>query len=170
MVFVAAADVGVAGTELPQTLEEDRRLMALLERLRRSAAVAMGMCASPQTAAQSVPKIAVVSAPAESILLDGSTVSAGECDIVVRTVSMGIVHRAIPGTAALCVATAAGIPGTVIAQVCAPSGGGLRIGTPLGVVTAAADVEQGRESYEVSSASLFRTARPLMRGEVAVEP
>ncbi|KUG56029.1 acetylornithine aminotransferase [Kocuria palustris] len=168
MVFVAAADLGLTGTELPDALDADADLAALMERIRRAGAVAMGLCETSEDAPQSVPKIAMVAPPAESTLLDGTDVPAADCDVLIRAVSMGLSHRAIPGTSAMCAAAAANIDDTVVQRCAASSGSELRIATPSGVVAAAADVcvEDGAPS--VAAASLFRTARPLMRGQVAL--
>ena len=93
---------------------------------------------------------------------------ARDCDVLLRCLSMGVTHRAVPGTAALCAAAAAAIPGTVVHHLSAGRASGLRIGTPSGVVVAAADVTVRSGHAEVVGASLFRTARPLMRGQVGI--
>ena len=168
MVFVVAADVGLTGAEPPDDLDSRADLLVLLDRVRRAAAVAMGMCATPDEAPLAFPKVAVVAPPVDTVLLDGTHAAADDCDVVVRTLSMGVTHRAVPGTAALCAAAAAAIPGTVLHRASAGTVPGLRIATPSGVVVAAADVRVERDRVEVAGASLFRTARALMRGQVAV--
>ncbi|WP_406021796.1 2-methylaconitate cis-trans isomerase PrpF family protein [Nocardioides sp. NBC_00850] len=170
MVFVAAADLGLKGSEMPQDLDADPATMALLDRIRRAGAVAMGMSATPKDASLAVPKVAIVAPPADTTLLDGTHVPAADSDIVARTVSMELVHRAIPGTAALCAATAANIPGTVVERHSTSNGRDLRIATPSGVVTSAADVTVEDGVTTVVGASLFRTARALMRGQIEVLP
>lgn len=169
MVFVDAADLGLTGTELPKDLDADPAVMGLLDRIRRAGAVAMGLCSTVEDAPLAVPKIAMVAAPTTSVLLDGAPVLPEDCDIVSRTVSMGLVHRAIPGTAALCAATAANIPGTVVERLSSGTGAQLRIATPSGVVASGAEVTVEAGVPTVVGASLFRTARALMRGQVAVE-
>ena len=106
--------------------------------------------------------------PADSDLLDGTAVPADECDVLIRAVSMGLSHRAIPGTSAMCAAAAANIEGTVVQRCSTSSGSELRIATPSGVVATAADVSAEDGGLKVTAASLFRTARPLMRGQVAL--
>jgi 2-methylaconitate cis-trans-isomerase PrpF len=170
MVFVAAADLGLVGTEMPQDLDADTAVMTLLDRIRRAGAVAMGMCTTPEDAPLAIPKIAMVAAPTDATLLDGTLVRSSDCDIVTRALSMELGHRAIPGTAALCAATAANIPGTVVERLSSGTGSELRIATPSGVVASAADVTVEGGVTSVASASLFRTARALMRGQVAVQP
>lgn len=168
VVFLDAAQVGLAGVELPDDLDGRPDVLALLDDVRRAAAVAMGMCRAPDEAALAFPKIAVVAPPADSVLLDGTHVPAVDCDVVVRTLSMDVTHRAVPGTAALCAAAAAAIPGTVLHRLSAGSGSELRLATPSGVVVSAADVRVDGDHVEVVSASLLRTARALMRGQVAL--
>jgi 2-methylaconitate cis-trans-isomerase PrpF len=75
------------------------------------------------------------------------------------------VHRAVPLTAALCLAAAARIPGTVVHASTAPSGSVVRIGHPLGQVEVRSDVEvTAAEGAVVNSVGVVRTARRLMRG------
>lgn len=168
MVFVPAAAVGLDGSERPADLDADTAVLASLDELRRAAAVAMGMCARPDEAPLAFPKIAVVAPPAPSTLLDGSHVPAGAADVLLRTLSMGVTHLAVPGTAALCAAAAAAIPGTVVHAASSGTAPRLRIATPSGVVVAAADVDVEDDRVTVAGASLFRTARALMRGQAAV--
>lgn len=178
VVFVRAADVGLTGAESPEEIDADADLLALLEGIRRAGTVAMGLAATPEDSPLAHPKIALVAPPAQTTLLDGTVVPVEDCDLVTRVLSMGVVHRAIPGTSALCSAAVARIPGTVVhdavtatvtqGSVDSPETGALRIATPSGVVTSAADVRQENGIPQVASASLFRTARPLMRGQVAV--
>jgi 2-methylaconitate cis-trans-isomerase PrpF len=90
-----------------------------------------------------------------------------------RVRSMGVTHKAIPGTSALCLAAAARVPGTLVHDAATATEGALdtgtlRIATPSGVVTGAADVQVEDGVPQAASASLYRTARPLMRGQVAV--
>lgn len=168
LVFVRAADVGLTGTESPEEIDADADLLALLDRIRRAGTVAMGLAATPEDSALAHPKIALVAPPATTTLLDGTVVPADDCDLVARVLSMGVTHKAIPGTSALCAAAAARIPGTVVQECAANSGRDLRIATPSGVVDSAADVRLEDGVPQAASASLYRTARPLMRGQVAV--
>jgi 2-methylaconitate isomerase len=128
----------------------------------------MGLCTAPEAAPRAVPKVAMIAPPAATTLLDGTLVQGQDCDVLARVVSMEAVHRAIPGTSALCAATAANIAGTVVERCAAASGTELRIATPSGVVTCAAEVSIENGVPLVAAASLFRTARPLMRGQVAI--
>lgn len=170
-VFVRAADLGLAGTELPSELRGRVTLMARLEEIRAQAAVAAGLAGSAREATrrfQAVPKIAMVAAAAEAPTLSGQRVRREDCNIQVRMLSMGLPHLAIPLTGALCVAVAARIPGT-LAHECAcpmPGGAALNIGHGSGVLPVWPAVTPGPEAARAERVSVVRTARVLMRGEV----
>ncbi|NYF14811.1 hypothetical protein HDC34_003146 [Pseudoclavibacter sp. JAI123] len=172
LVIVHADDLGLTGTELPDDLDANVGVSGLLEKLRRSAAVAMGLAQSLEDAPLVVPKVAIISESANSDTLDGIGVPLDEADITVRMISMGRAHKAIPGTGAMCLAAAALTQGTIVQELtCStPSQGGtLRMGTPSGVVAArAALTDEEFGAPELASVSLLRTARVLMRGAVAV--
>jgi hypothetical protein len=163
VVFVRARDLGLAGTETPQAVDEDHELGARLEKLRVEAAGRMGM---PESAA--VPKIAFVAAPADSTALDGVRHAAGTFDVLGRAISMGNCHRAFPLTVAMCLAVAARVEGTVVHEVARPHRGDVRLGHPSGVLPldAAVGVKDGAPWAE--KVTVYRTARRLMEGFVRV--
>lgn len=163
VVFVAAGDVGLRGGESPDDIESHPEITRRLDDIRRAAAVAAGLSATTSAAPLAVPKVAAVAPPAPYTTLAGDEVGADAVDLLVRVVSMGQLHRALPGTAALCCAVACHIPGSLLNEI-APDLRDVRLGSPSGPVDAGADVEGTR----ARSASLYRTARPLMRGTVAV--
>ncbi|MEC4612183.1 PrpF domain-containing protein [Tsukamurella tyrosinosolvens] len=169
MVLVAAGDLGMTATESPDELDADTGVQSLLDGLRRAGAVAMGLADRPEEASLAVPKIAVVAGPRAARTIDEAELPADAADVAVRVISMGQTHRAIPGTAALAVAVAARLAGSVVAEAASSAEGDvLRIATPSGVVTARAVVALRPDGPHADSASLLRTARPLMRGQVAV--
>ncbi|MFD9826688.1 PrpF domain-containing protein [Tsukamurella tyrosinosolvens] len=169
MVLVAAGDLGMTATESPDELDADPGVQSLLDGLRRAGAVAMGLADRPEEASLAVPKIAVVAGPRAARTIDEAELPADAADVAVRVISMGQTHRAIPGTAALAVAVAARLAGSVVAEAASSAEGDvLRIATPSGVVTARAVVALRPDGPHADSASLLRTARPLMRGQVAV--
>ncbi|AUN42407.1 PrpF domain-containing protein [Tsukamurella tyrosinosolvens] len=169
MVLVAAGELGMSATESPDELDADPGFQSLLDGLRRAGAVAMGLADRPEEASLAVPKIAVVAGPRAARTIDEAELPADAADVVVRVISMGQTHRAIPGTAALAVAVAARLAGSVVAEAASSAEGDvLRIATPSGVVTARAVVALRPDGPHADSASLLRTARPLMRGQVAV--
>jgi 2-methylaconitate cis-trans-isomerase PrpF len=165
IVFVAAGNLGLTGTELPDAIEARPEVMAALDWIRRRAAVAMGMAARPEDAPLSVPKVAMLAAPAGYRTLDGQTVGADAQDIAVRMISMERAHRAVPLTGAMCLGVAARLPGTVAHALARAAGGDeVRVANPSGVLSVGAVVEDG----EAKSALVFRTARRLMQGEVLI--
>ena len=160
VVIVRAADIGLSGTELPGEIDANKPAMALLERLRQAGAAAMGF----QTCPEVVPKIAVIAPPQDSTTLDGAVLDADSVDIMVRMISMGKAHLAVPGTGAMCLAAAAAVPGTLVSESTGRHST-VQLGTPSGAVIAAADYTDG----ELASTTLIRTARILMRGQVPLD-
>lgn len=172
VVFIRAADLGLTGAEGPDAIAADRDLMRRLEAIRRAAAVAMGLADDPEDAArnwQSSPKIAMVAAPQDATLLDNSTQKSADVDLTARVISMGIPHRAIPQTSALCMAVAANVGGTLPAELRGSGGEGpVRIGHPSGHQSITAVVEGDGGNASAVEVSVTRTVRRLMAGEVYV--
>jgi 2-methylaconitate cis-trans-isomerase PrpF len=169
--FVAAAELGLEGTEAPDELEARPAAMALLDRLRRLAGVLMGLAPAPEAVELASPKIAVLCPPRPFRTLDGRLVAAADHDVGVRMLSMERAHRAVPVTGALCLGVACRVAGTVAQALAATqdgAGGPVRVGNPSGVVQVAAEVAATPHGWRAGSAGLYRTARTLMRGEVAV--
>lgn len=180
LVIVQAAEIGLTGAELPALIEVKRETMALLEELRRAGAVRVGLCANASSAPLAVPKVAIVSPRSETMLLSGDTQTRDSADLIARTISMERVHGAVPGTVAMCLAAAAAIPGTVVAEFLPEDHEtdagtlSIRIGTPSGVVAASATPGLNAASPNtgvpyIAETSLARTARVLMRGQVAIQ-
>jgi 2-methylaconitate cis-trans-isomerase PrpF len=170
MVFVRAKDLGLAGTEAPERIDGEPGLLDRLERVRLAAAEAMGVRESP-----AVPKVALVAAAARYRTLDGRELGPGDVDLVARVISMGQCHRAFALTAAMCLAVAARIEGTVVRESLAPTPfpspprGDLRLGHPSGVLPVAAAVGTDAAGAPVArSVTVYRTARRLMEGFVRV--
>ncbi len=163
--FVRARDLGLTGGENPIELDANNDLADRMEKIRRQAAVAMGMAKSTSAASLSNPKIAIV-APAQNFqALDGRKYDASSHDLCIRIVSMGKFHRAITLTGAMCVAVAARIEGTLVNAAC-NSDATLRIGTPSGVLPVAANVILDDQGPRAVSATTFRTQRRIMEGKV----
>ncbi|MDT7951583.1 MAG: PrpF domain-containing protein [Acetobacteraceae bacterium] len=167
-VFVPAEALGLQGTELPEAFERDCGLLARLEAIRCRASVMMGLAADPAEAAGilGVPKIAVVAGPCDAPTLSGRVVGAAECDILVRMISIGQPHRAVPLTGALCLAAACRVPGSVPHRLVQAQEGPLRIAHPSGVILVDADVEPLAGGVHIRHATVYRTARRLFTGEV----
>jgi 2-methylaconitate isomerase len=119
----------------------------------------------------SIPKIALVAAPAEAPTLSGRTLHAAETDLLVRMMSVGQPHRAIAATGGLCVAVACRVPGSIPNRLLAhreDGGDELRIGHPSGIVNVAAEVGERDGRPHARYAAVYRTARRLFQGEVLV--
>jgi len=169
-VFVAATELGLAGGESPDELASNVRAMSALAELRLQASVAMGIAPDIEAAAaiRMIPLIAIVSAPQRSTTLSGKTIEAADADLVVRMLSNGQPHRALPLTGSLCTAVAMQIEGSVPARLAsaARDPSALRIAMPSGVLTVAAEVGQTAEGWHVAHGSFYRTTRRLFDGHV----
>ncbi len=169
-VFVRAADLGLTGRELPEALDENHAVLATLQRIRRAAAVAMGIARDEDEARtiNGVPIIGFVAAPMDAPTLSGEAIAADQVDLTVRFLSNGQPHRALPLTASLCTSIAARIEGTVVHAAMRQGGGAsVRLGMPSGILLVDADV--GRDAagaWVAHSGAFYRTARRLFDGRV----
>lgn len=171
MVFVRAADLGLTGGEGPGLIDARVEVMVNLEQIRAEAAVRMGLARDRREASESVqavPKVVLVAPPLEYMDLKGEIVSAEDCDVAARIVSMGKTHRAFALTGAMCLAVAARIPGTVVHEAARGGAGDIRLGHPSGVQTINAVVAETPEGPVAEKVIVYRTARRLMEGMVCV--
>ena len=170
-VFVNAVDIGYTGTELQEAINGDAQALARFEAIRAAGALRMGLIRSADEAAkrQHTPKVAFVAPPADYTASSGKPVQAGEIDLLVRALSMGKLHHAMMGTAAVAIGTAAAIPGTLVNQA---AGGGtrqaVRFGHPSGTLRVGAEAIEEQGQWRVSKALMSRSARVLMEGMVYV--
>lgn len=170
-VFVNAEEIGYTGTELREQINSDAAALARFEKIRVAGALRMGLIKTPEEAAtrQHTPKIAFVSRPKDYKASSGKNVSAAEVDLLVRALSMGKLHHAMMGTAAVAIGTAAAIPGTLVNLA---AGGGartaVRFGHPSGTLRVGAEAVQVKGEWRVSKAIMSRSARILMEGWVRV--
>jgi hypothetical protein len=169
-VFLDARDLSLTGTESPDAIEADAARMALLDALRRQAGVMMGLAATPEKVGLASPKIAVVARPASYCALDGATLGADTHDIAVRMISMERAHRAVPLTGAMCLGVASRIPGSVPHQLAGPPARAdeTRVANPSGILSVGAEVREVAAGLHAESAVVYRSARRLMQGAVAV--
>jgi 2-methylaconitate isomerase len=169
-VFVRAADLGLAGTELPEQLDADTALLTRLQAIRQCAAVAMGIARDRIEAATiaAVPMIGFVAPPADAPTLTGETIAKSEVDLTARFLSNGQPHRALPLTASLCTGVAARIAGTLVAEALAPGAmkrEAIRIGMSSGILAVGAAVEQaGPNAWIAQRGSFFLQAGCLLDG------
>jgi hypothetical protein len=130
-VFVNAADIGYKGTELRENINADPKQLERFEQIRVAGALRMGLISSPEEAIkrQHTPKVAFVAPPADYVASSGRHIAAGDIDLNVRALSMGKLHHAMMGTAAVAIGTAAAIPGTLVNLA---AGGGERSAVRFG--------------------------------------
>jgi len=170
-IFVNARDIGYTGTELQDAVNGDLQALARFEALRAWGAVRMGLIHDVAEAAtrQHTPKIAFVAPPADYRASSGKAVRAADVDLLVRALSMGKLHHAMMGTAAVAIGTAAAIPGTLVNLA---AGGGtrdaVRFGHPSGTLRVGAQARQVDGQWTVTKALMSRSARVLMEGRVCV--
>ncbi len=170
-VFVNAADIGYTGTELREQINSDPEALKRFEAIRVAGALRMGLIKTPEEAAtrQHTPKIAFVAPPTTYTASSGKTIDAGDVDLLVRALSMGKLHHAMMGTAAVAIGTAAAIPGTLVNLA---AGGGereaVRFGHPSGTLRVGAQAKQVDGQWTVTKAIMSRSARIIMEGWVRV--
>ncbi|MBU2222414.1 MAG: 2-methylaconitate cis-trans isomerase PrpF [Gammaproteobacteria bacterium] len=170
-IFVNAADIGYSGTELQDAINNDDKALARFETIRAYGALKMGLITELEQAKsrQHTPKIAFVAAPAAYVSSSGKHIAATETDLSVRALSMGKLHHAMMGTAAVAIGTAAAIPGTLVNLA---AGGGdrtaVRFGHPSGTLRVGAEAQFVDGQWQVKKAIMSRSARVLMEGWVRV--
>ncbi|MDT0502427.1 MULTISPECIES: 2-methylaconitate cis-trans isomerase PrpF [unclassified Halomonas] len=170
-VFVDAAELGYTGTELQEAINGDADALAMFETIRAHGAVKMGLITDVGEAAtrQHTPKVAFVASPSDYVASSGKRVEAGEIDLVVRALSMGKLHHAMMGTAAVAIASAAAIEGTLVNLA---AGGGKRnavtFGHPSGTLRVGAEASLVEGCWVIDEAVMSRSARVLMEGWVRV--
>lgn len=170
-VFVNAEDIGYTGTELREQINNDPEALARFEKIRVAGALRMGLIKSPEEALtrQHTPKIAFVSKPKDYKASSGKEIKASEVDLLVRALSMGKLHHAMMGTAAVAIGTAAAVPGTLVNLA---AGGGereaVRFGHPSGTLRVGAQAKQLNGEWTVTKAIMSRSARIIMEGNVRV--
>ncbi|AUG40076.1 2-methylaconitate cis-trans isomerase PrpF [Pseudomonas chlororaphis] len=170
-IFINARDIGYRGTELQGDINGDPKALAMFETIRAHGALRMGLIQHLDEAAkrQHTPKVAFVAPPADYQASSGKAVKAADVDLLVRALSMGKLHHAMMGTAAVAIGTAAAIPGTLVNLA---AGGGersaVRFGHPSGTLRVGAEAVQDNGEWSVTKAIMSRSARVLMEGWVRV--
>lgn len=168
-VFVNAATLGLTGTELPEVIGRNASLLEKLNEIRIHASVAMSITSdlAAARAKRVVPFIGVISPAQDSDTLSGAPIDSANVDLTARMISNGQPHLALPLTASLCLAIAAGIEGTIVHRVTKASGANsLRVGMPSGILTVGADVGREGGTWLARRGSFYRTARRLFDGHV----
>lgn len=170
-VFLNAEEIGYQGTELQDAINNDVDALARFETIRAYGALKMGLIKDVSEAAtrQHTPKVAFVSVPKAYVSSSGKEVNTTDVDLLVRALSMGKLHHAMMGTAAVAIGTAAAIPGTLVNLA---AGGGereaVRFGHPSGTLRVGAQASQENGQWIVKKAIMSRSARVLMEGWVRI--
>ncbi len=170
-IFVDAAAIGYTGGELQDAINGDAKALALFESIRAHGAVRMGLiqCIEEAAGRQHTPKVAFVAPPADYVASSGKRVAASDVDLLVRAMSMGKLHHAMMGTAAVAIGTAAAIPGTLVDLA---AGGGarneVRFGHPSGTLRVGAEAVRVGGAWIVTKVRMSRSARVLMEGWVRI--
>ncbi len=170
-IFVNADAIGYTGKELQDAINGDAKALAMFETIRAHGALRMGLIQHIDQAAtrQHTPKVAFVAPPGDYVASSGKCIAAGGIDLLVRALSMGKLHHAMMGTAAVAIGTAAAIPGTLVNLA---AGGGqrnaVRFGHPSGTLRVGAEATQVDGDWSVTKAIMSRSARVLMEGWVRV--
>jgi probable AcnD-accessory protein PrpF len=170
-IFVNAEDIGYTGTELQGAINGDPKALLMFETIRAYGALRMGLIKDLDEAAkrQHTPKVAFVAKPADYVSSSGKAIAAGDVDLLVRALSMGKLHHAMMGTAAVAIGTAAAITGTLVNLA---AGGiernAVRFGHPSGTLRVGAEASLVNGEWKVNKAIMSRSARVLMEGYVRV--
>jgi probable AcnD-accessory protein PrpF len=170
-IFINADAIGYKGTELQYHINGDAKALAMFESIRAHGAMEMGLIKSLDEAKtrQHTPKIAFVAPPQDYTSSSGKLVNANQVNLLVRAMSMGKLHHAMMGTAAVAIGTAAAIPGTLVNLA---AGGGtlsaVRFGHPSGTLRVGAEAAQVDGKWVVKKAVMSRSARVVMEGFVRV--
>jgi 2-methylaconitate isomerase len=170
-IFINAAAIGYQGTELQDDINSDAKALVMFENIRAHGAQRMGLIKDLSEAAkrQHTPKVAFVAKPRDYVSSSGKAVAAKDTDLLVRALSMGKLHHAMMGTAAVAIGTAAAIPGTLVNLA---AGGGkrsaVRFGHPSGTLRVGAEATQQGGQWVVTKAIMSRSARVLMEGWIRV--
>ncbi|MFB2703589.1 MULTISPECIES: 2-methylaconitate cis-trans isomerase PrpF [Marinobacter] len=170
-IFVNAEDIGYKGTELQNDINSDPKALAMFETIRAHGAVKMGLIKDVAEAAnrQHTPKVAFVAKPVDYVSSSGKQINAADINVLVRALSMGKLHHAMMGTAAVAIATASAIPGTLVNLA---AGGGDRtevtFGHPSGTLGVGAEAKEVNGQWTATKAIMSRSARIIMEGWVRV--
>ncbi len=170
-IFLNAEEIGYEGTELREAINNDPQALARFETMRAYGALKMGLITDLKEAEtrQHTPKIAFVSPPKNYTASSGKAITTHDVDVLVRALSMGKLHHAMMGTAAVAIATAAAVPGTLVNLA---AGGGerdaVRFGHPSGTLRVGAKAEEVDGEWTAKAAIMSRSARLLMTGSVHV--
>jgi len=169
-VFINASTLGLSGRELQGDINNSEALLASFEKIRRAGALKMGLISSlddPQLR-EHTPKVAIVAAPTSYTSASGAAVDAQNINLNVRALSMGKLHHAMMGTAAVAIASAAAVDGTLVANASNSAGDSLCFGHPSGTLKVGGNAHQSAGGWLMEAVTMSRSARILMQGNIRV--
>lgn len=170
-IFLNAQDIGYTGTELQSDINSDSKALEMFETIRAYGAIKMGLITTIEEAAtrQHTPKVAFLAAPKTYTSSSGKAIKASDIELNVRALSMGLLHHAMMGTAAVAIATASAIPGTLVNLAAGgKSRDSLNFGHPSGTLKVGAEVDEVNGEWQAKKVIMSRSARVLMEGKVFV--
>jgi probable AcnD-accessory protein PrpF len=169
-IFLNADELGYQGTELQDAINNDEQALVRFETIRAYGAVKMGLITHIDEAAsrQHTPKVAFVSSAKPYVASSGTQVQADHIDLLVRALSMGKLHHAMMGTAAVAIGAAAAIPGTTVSNAAGGAKPTVNFGHPSGTLKVGALATEVAGQWQVSKATMSRSARIIMSGQVHV--
>jgi 2-methylaconitate isomerase len=169
-VFVRARDLSLTGTELPDALDADSVFLERMAAIRCAGSIAMGLAADREgaEAMPSAPRVAMLAEPQATPTLSGRQLEPTDMDIIIRMISIGQPHRAVPITGATCLAVGARVVGSIPHQLAGPSDKPIRIAHPSGIVVVDARVDHAEDPATAHAVygALYRTSRRLFDGNV----
>ena len=171
-IFVRAADLGLTGRELPADCGNDPRILPVMQWIRIRGALMMNLASTAADVSPAVPKVGVVAEAGDFHTIRGDKIAASECDLLARTLALGVMHQAYAVTGGICLSAAALIDGTVVHGVTrgrAKRSGTVRVGHPSGVSSFVVQVEKADAGgFVLRKAAVAGTARRIMDGRVYV--
>ena len=170
-IFLNAEDINYTGTELQEAINGDEKALTMFEKIRAYGAIKMGLIqnVSEAEARQHTPKVAFVAKPQSYSASSGKQIHSSDIDLNVRALSMGKLHHAMMGTAAVAIATSAAIPGTLVNLAAGGEARSVvRFGHPSGTLRVSAEAQKDNDEWIVKKVGMSRSARVLMEGWIRI--
>ncbi|KAL7893033.1 hypothetical protein HDV63DRAFT_368541 [Trichoderma sp. SZMC 28014] len=166
IVFVKAADVGMTGSETPDEINSNPKIVKVLSEVRGKGSMLVGRCSDWTRVDEQSPFIPLVA------VMSPATESNGH--LSVRLMLDNRCHESVAGTGSVCIAACSRIRGSVAHRQIRPGVDSepiLQLQHPRGVMPVSVSVKeesQGKDIPIFQSLSFVRTARRIMSGELHV--
>ncbi len=170
-IFILAHELGLTGIEGQEEINNNALLLEKFEKIRAYGAVKMGLIQHIEEAQtrQHTPKVAFISPAKDYVSSSGHQVLAKDINLNIRALSMGKLHHAMMGTAAVAIGAAAAIPNTLVNKTLkGESSDKVCFGHPSGTLTVGAEAKRINGEWSIDSVTMSRSARVLMDGWVYV--